>query len=326
METNKFARIDNVYFQVLLTVILFLPFYYLPIAGKVISLFAAVPVIFSSLYFGIRKASVVGILSFIIVAAIIQRYNAVFFLFEVAIVGVVMGELIKMRLTFEKVILGTALISTVAALLIFTMSGGGEGFEATLATEIQQAVKESVKVYESANVDKEIISNFKELTATIVKVTIMAIPALLGVSLLLSAFISYYATKLFWKIKLSGEEDGFDTRPVSSFKLPDKLVWFFIASCLLLYIGDEFFMKLAINGLIICFALYFIQGLALIHFFFMKKNVPAFFRYMFYFFIAFQPALAFFVAGMGLFDVWLDSRKLEKPPGNNNSDNNNNFN
>ncbi len=61
--------------------------------------------------------------------------------------------------------------------------------------------------------------------------------------------------------------------------------------------------------LVICF-IYLLQGLAIVSFFFQIKNVPNFFRFLFYFLIAVQQILMIPIAAIGLFDIWVDFRKF----------------
>lgn len=300
-----------------------MPFFYFPIAGKIVSLFAPVPIVIASLYLGTRQAVTIGGLAFLIVAAIVQGFDALFYLIEVAILGVVMGEVIKQRFSFEKVILGTALVSTIIALLVFTVTGGGEKIKSTLKTEIEQGIKESIKLYEEAEVDEAAIQNFKALSSALVSFSVMAFPSLLGISLLMGAFISYYGTKILWRVKLQNLSEYFDNRPAYMFRLPDKTIWLFIGSCFLTFLGGDYFLPIGLNGLVISFVLYFFQGIALIHYIFVTKNIPLFVRLLFYFFVALQPVLSFIVAGTGIMDTWLDVRKIEKKPPSSGDQNNN---
>lgn len=321
MNKSNFISFENSYFQILITVLLFLPFFYFPVAGKIVSLFAPIPIVISSLYLGTRQAVTIGGLAFLIIAVIVQEFNALFYLIEVAVLGIVMGETIKQRFSFEKVILGTALVSTIVALVVFTVTGGGEKIKTTLKVEIERGIEESIKLYEEADVDQVAVENFKAISSALVRFSLMAFPSLLAISLLMGAFISYYGSKMLWRVKLQNLEEYFENRPAFYFKLPDKLVWVFIASCFLTFIGGDFFLSIGLNGLVISFVLYFFQGIALIHYIFVTKNVPLFIRFLFYFFVALQPILSFFVAGTGIMDTWLDVRKIGKktPPGDQNN-------
>jgi len=60
--------------------------------------------------------------------------------------------------------------------------------------------------------------------------------------------------------------------------------------------------------LAVCFV-YLLQGLAIVSFLFQSKNVPLFFRTIFYFLIAVQQILVIPIAAIGLFNTWFDFRK-----------------
>ena len=94
--------------------------------------------------------------------------------------------------------------------------------------------------------------------------------------------------------------------------MPDRYVWLAIVSAAsgMLPLGN--FRLLALNILIILMFFYFLQGLAIVSFFFRKKRVPSFVRIIGYFLIFVQQYLLLLVVGVGLIDVWADFRKLEK--------------
>jgi uncharacterized protein YybS (DUF2232 family) len=96
-------------------------------------------------------------------------------------------------------------------------------------------------------------------------------------------------------------------------KAPDFLVWGVIACGFALFIpGVESVKAIAANLLLVFSACYFFQGLAIIAFYFNKNNVPRFVRGVVYLFIVFQQIFTMIVVGLGLFDLWVDFRRLRK--------------
>jgi hypothetical protein len=96
-------------------------------------------------------------------------------------------------------------------------------------------------------------------------------------------------------------------------KAPDFLVWGVIVSGFSMFIpGLESLKTLAANFLLVFGACYFFQGLAIIAFYFNKNNVPRFVRGVVYLFIVFQQIFTLLVVGLGLFDLWVDFRRLRK--------------
>ncbi len=69
---------------------------------------------------------------------------------------------------------------------------------------------------------------------------------------------------------------------------------------------------IGLNVLLILMTIYFFQGMAIVSFFFEKKQVPRLFKILLYTLIVLQQLVLLAVIGIGLFDMWLNFRKLEK--------------
>jgi len=68
----------------------------------------------------------------------------------------------------------------------------------------------------------------------------------------------------------------------------------------------------AINVLIVAMAVYLFQGLSILFFFLNKYHVPTWMRVGIYFLIAVQQVFFALMALVGLFDQWIDFRKIHK--------------
>jgi uncharacterized protein YybS (DUF2232 family) len=96
-------------------------------------------------------------------------------------------------------------------------------------------------------------------------------------------------------------------------KAPEFLIWGLIVSGFVMFIpGVELFRTLAANLLLVFGACYFFQGLAIIAFYLNKNKIPRFVRGVVYLFIVFQQIFTLLVVGLGLFDLWVDFRRLRK--------------
>jgi len=67
--------------------------------------------------------------------------------------------------------------------------------------------------------------------------------------------------------------------------------------------------------LIVICAVYMFAGLAIVSYFLKKSPFPAGFRYLIYFLIFAQQIVTLLVTAVGLFDLWIDFRKLNKTVG-----------
>ena len=63
---------------------------------------------------------------------------------------------------------------------------------------------------------------------------------------------------------------------------------------------------------LVVFVIYFTQGLSIVVYFLKARNVQVFFWFVLFILIFVQPLLIGLVAGLGVFDIWADFRKLRK--------------
>jgi len=94
-------------------------------------------------------------------------------------------------------------------------------------------------------------------------------------------------------------------------KAPDYLVWVLIGCGGFLMLPGGTLKVIGINGLLVLLMVYFFQGIAIVSFFFEKKQFPRLLRIFFYSLIAIQQIVLLVVIGLGLFDMWLNFRKIK---------------
>jgi len=92
-------------------------------------------------------------------------------------------------------------------------------------------------------------------------------------------------------------------------KLPEQMVWGVIAAGFALVVPWQPLKIAALNVLIALLPLYFLQGLAIVATFLIKRNLPPFIRGMVYVLIVILNPLPLLVTVMGVFDLWVDFRK-----------------
>jgi len=100
---------------------------------------------------------------------------------------------------------------------------------------------------------------------------------------------------------------------LSRWSAPEWMVWLLLASGFGLFIPVSAISAIALNGFICIGAVYFCQGLAIIGFYFQSLAVPSIVRGIIYFVVFAQPVVAALVGVAGVFDMWIDFRRL-KPP------------
>ena len=94
----------------------------------------------------------------------------------------------------------------------------------------------------------------------------------------------------------------------ATFRNPDLLVWFLIACGFTLLLPLSLITTPALNILLIITLLYFFQGMSVVSALIKKYSVPALLRIFLYTMLIIQPYLLALVAGIGIFDLWVDFR------------------
>jgi len=165
----------------------------------------------------------------------------------------------------------------------------------------------TMAMYESVGVSEESIHIISNSMEKIQYVLIRIIPAML---ISLTLFVSWTSLLIAKPVLKAKNIFSPDFGSLKLWKAPEFMVWIFIGCGVTLILPDNSFKILGLNGLIILMTIYFFQGIAIVSFYFEKKNVPRIFRIFLYSVLALQQLVLLSVIGLGFFDMWLNFRKL----------------
>lgn len=283
---------------------------YLPIIGFFFSLFIPLPILFYRSKLGRTTGIIVYILSIIIMIVMTGSISLdIFFFAELLLLGFVLSELFEMRLSIEKIIsYACASVLITGIVILFFYSNLSNTGIYTLASEyISRNLELTMAMYESMGVPEESIHVISNSMEKILYVLIRIIPAMLISLTLFVSWTSLLIAKPLFKAKNIFFPD-FDS--LKLWKAPEFMVWLFIGCAVMLILPENSFKILGLNGLIILLTIYFFQGIAIVSFYFEKKNVPRIFRIFLYSVLALQQLVLLSVIGLGFFDMWINFRKL----------------
>ena len=77
-----------------------------------------------------------------------------------------------------------------------------------------------------------------------------------------------------------------------------------------MFLGQGMMADAGLNMFLAMLCIYIAQGLSIIVYFLKVRKVPTFFWFVLFILIFVQPLLIGLVAGLGVFDIWADFRKL----------------
>ena len=235
--------------------------------------------------------------------------DVVFFL-EMLFLGFLLSELFEMNLSVEKTVLyacGGVLLTSAVVLVLYS-NVSTTGIYSLVSAYIAQNLEMTVALYRGMGASEEFIHKFSASLDQIQYGLIRIIPAMVTASFLMVTWSNLLiARPLLTRRGLFFPAFG----ALNLWKAPDYLVWVLIGCGGLLMLPGSMLKIIGINGLLVLLMIYFFQGIAIVSFFFEKKQFPRMLRIFFYSLIAIQQIILLVVIGLGVFDMWLNFRKIK---------------
>lgn len=301
---------------VAITSLIFVVAIYLPILGFFCALFIPLPVLYYRTRLGRTHGAAVPVATCLVMALLAGRMSMdTLFFVELLLLGFVLGEVFEANLSLEKTVLLSSgiVLGLGAAALFFYAPAVGKSFWALIDDYVATNLQLTVSLYENMGVSEEkihlISSSLEYIRYTLVRI----IPALAAASTLLVTWMSLLLARplLAWQ-ELPYPAFG----PLNRWKVPEHLVWGVIGCGLLLIAPARWLNMLGLNGLIVFMTVYFFAGIAIVSFYFEKKQFPRMLKVFLYALIALQQIVLLIVIGLGFFDMWVNFRRMETKPKN----------
>jgi uncharacterized protein YybS (DUF2232 family) len=282
-----------------------------PIAGLMGSAFIPVPLVFFRAKLG-RPAATVIALAALGCAVLLGGRLEVLFFGELLLIGFAMGELMARQWPLEKTVAAVCVAVMIAGLagLLASSLGTGQGLLTTLSEGVRYHLELSLQLYQQMGLSEDQLHFLESSIEGIQQVLVGMMPALVIDSTLMVTWISLLAARgVCQRRGLPFPDYG----ALNRWKAPELMVWGVIGSGVLLLVPTLAAKMVGLNGLVVFMVIYFFQGMAVVAFFFQKKQIPRLARMVLYGLIAVQQLVMLAVIGVGFFDTWFNFRKLGKP-------------
>src|SRR5260370_2703864 len=186
--------------------------------------------------------------------------------------------------------------------------GGPDALIKTVHDQLMQGMSRGQELYKLLGLQASAIP--ADTQATVVATMMRLLPAF---TLILAGAAMLLNLRVFWR--WAGPQRLTYTLfgDLSRWSASEWLVWLLLASGFGLFIPIGAVSDIALNGFICVAAIYFCQGLAIVGFYFHTLAVPSLVRGIIYFVVFAQPVVGAIVCIAGVFDMWIDFRRL-KPP------------
>jgi len=297
---------------VLITSLIFAVSILIPVVGFFCSLFIPLPTLYYRIKLGRTTSVIIPVLGFIIMVVVISSFSMdVMFFAELLLVGFILGELLESRFSIDKTMLyacGVILIGGIVSLFVYRITSGID-LISILSQYVAQNIELSLVLYQSLGMPEESLRLIQSSLDNIQYILVSIIPGLTITSTLLVIWINILLSKVVLKGKFPFHPDY---EKLNQWQAPDYLVWALIGCGLLMLFPATVTRMIGLNLILILMTIYFFQGMAIVSFYFEKKQVPRLFRILLYTLIALQQLALIAVIGIGLFDMWVNFRKLKK--------------
>jgi hypothetical protein len=300
---------EKALFPVVVILVFLLLAMFVPPLWVAVGVLAPVPLIFVYLRWGRGVGMVLLGLVFGVLFSLVGHKQAVLFFAEYAVLAAVLSETIQFKLSFDKCILFSTLVS--AALSIILLLFIFTDRESTLTEFFQEQIaghfQLSMEALQAMGDKSEELKAMREFASGASSAMAQAYPSFITIGILVTAVVNYYMVRLLW-----GRIYGpglFHPARFSGWVAPEQAIWVFIGSGGLLF-AEGILGTLGLNLFSLVLVVYFLQGLAILIHFLDSRNVPVFFWILIFFVIVLQPLLIGAAVGLGIFDTWIDLRKI----------------
>ncbi len=282
----------------------------IPVLGAPLLLCAPAPILITALgrpsvY---RTIAAALALTLAIIGGIAGPIQALAFALTLGIATVLIALTVRRRWRFEQIVVAAAaavVAMATAALLLW--AGSPAVLMRHLRESVAAALSHSADLYARLGVSE---SESRQIIARVLDITTQLAPALgamlAGLMVLINlGLISRWLGKERLGYQLFG---GLPT-----WRTPEWLIWALLATGFGMFIPQETARIAALNGFVLVAAVYFCQGLAIVAYYLQMLAMPRVVRGTIYLIALLQPMLAALVCLAGVFDMWIDFRRL-KPP------------
>lgn len=220
--------------------------------------------------------------------------------------GILVSEAIRKGYSVERsffIAVSAVLVLSLAS-LAFVASEKGVSSSDLVASFVEKVLDETISFNEKALASKDQAREFKLAAPIVVEIVSSLYYSLAAIAIMVTLWLNVIGlTRISRSMGL--------TPPfgiLSKWKAPEHLVWGAVAGGMALLSGNDLAEQFGLNLLLLLFVIYFFQGMAIISHLLKKREVSAFLKGAAYILAVWYFSVI--VALIGLFDIWVDFRKL----------------
>jgi uncharacterized protein YybS (DUF2232 family) len=282
-----------------------------PLVGGAVMAFAPNPLLGYAVGFphALRRISIAVAISAALVAAGGGMAAAIAYLVSFGLAAAVMCYMLERRQPFELIVLSATMVVLLAGTVVsLTFAGSPAALVQAIHDQLVTGMMRGENFYKTLGIDSAIAPDTQlYVVNTLMRLT----PALAG---LLGALTVLLNLAVFWRLSGKQQRVGYTLfGDLARWSAPEWLIWPLLVSGFGWFIPLPPLATIALDCFVCLLVVYFCQGLAIMAFYFKQLGMPPVARGLIYFVTMAQPVLTALVGAAGVFDLWIDFRRL-KPP------------
>ena len=271
------------------------------------------PLVFIFLQRGKQAAAVLLVLIFGVLWFLVGEKQTLLFMAEYAVMALVLGEMIRAKFPGDWCIGASSLVSAGVSILLLIALLGDQ--DTTIRDFFEKQIRahfvQSMEAFEAAGDSEADIADMRAFVDKTIGGFASAYPAFVLIGSLVSAMANYGLLRIVWR-RVYGP-GLFSESTFAEWICQENLVWGFIASSVALFLGQGIMADAGLNLFVVMMVIYFAQGMSIVTHFLQARKVPVFLWIALFILIFAQPLFIGLVAGIGVFDIWVDFRKIRNP-------------
>ncbi|MDW7644100.1 MAG: DUF2232 domain-containing protein [Desulfuromonadales bacterium] len=292
--------------SIVLTILLQMVSSSLGAGGVLLALLVPFPAAYVHMRFGAQLGGGIVAAATVLLAATGDPATALGYFLQFGLASFLLPLLLRRFWPWDRAVIVTTLSLVVLAAMALGFYAGSKGISVRqiAADYVQKEVDQALQVYQQSDVSPQQTAELEQVLRSLGDFLLQAYPALAitvtwGILLLLVYLLSRFSRGGY---AISGP-------PFHLWKASPLLVWILIGGGFGVVLFDGLIDVVSLNLLAVVLPIYFLQGLAIVSYFFIRKNISTGFRVMGYLLIFFLNPLPMVVTGFGIFDLWADFRK-----------------
>ncbi len=287
---------------------------WIPFIGPFFSLLTPLPFLYYATKLGLLEGLKVAGITLLVVGLLAKLAGypqIIIFCLEFGLVGLILSEIYRRKYTFGFTMFwGTCATLIIGAIFLTLIALSHEmGPVEMILGFFKDNLGATIRAYEEMGLEPEKVAQLQEYGKILTNILSMIYPAL---SIVGSGLVIYIAVVISKPLFRLGNIQYPDFAPMDQWQSPELMVWGVIAAGFALFLSIGGIRFVAINGLIVMAVIYVFHGLAIVLFFFNKYRVPHWVRFGVYVLVLFQQIFWIVLALAGLFDQWIDLRRIHK--------------